>query len=481
MVAEHDADADAADAHDAGADVVGDTSAESIGRTAAVVGWVDRDRTAHLAGLAVWPVALVVLVYFGREQWFARDDWAFLLTRRAIGNGLGFDDMLMLPQDGHWMMWPLLVFRGLYEIFGLGSYWPYLIVLWITHFASVALARAWMLRFGVSAWIATLMTALLLLFGAGWENMVFAVQICYNMSLIAFLGHLLLADHDGSVDRRDYAGAALGVISVSSSGFGPFFLFGTLVLLLLRRRWRAAMIAVVPQTVALGWWWLTWGADPAGDQGSASPSFVIDFLRVGANSTLGSMTGVELLAGAGCLLCIAVATWPGTPRTVRIPTITLLVTATVMYAGVGSRREIFGIGAAGWSRYQYMAAMLIAPVVAFGLDQAHRFATWAKWVPRLLLVYAVSRNTLWLADGANFWAQQAADDRRIFSLVAGSPKRFEVPIDRSMTAFSPDVRVYDLEELVADGAITRRTPMTAAEELLVDQALGLVPTTVPTP
>jgi len=443
--------------------------------------WVDRDRTAQVASWAVWPLGLFAMIFVGRDQWFARDDWAFLFTRRVIGNGLGIDDMLLLPQDGHWMMWPLLVFRGIYEVFGTGSYWPYLVVLWITHFAAVALARAWMGRFGVSAWTLTLMTALLLVFGAGWENLVFAVQITYNMSLAAFLGHLLLADHDGPLDRRDAAGSVLGFISVSSSGFGPFFLFGTLVLLVLRRRWLAAAVAVVPQTIALGWWWLTWGADPAGEQGSAGPSFVIDFLRIGANSTLGSMTGIELLAGAGCLLCLAVAAWPGTPSSVRIPTIALLVTAVAMYAGVGSRREVFGIGAAGWSRYQYMAAMLIAPVFAYGLDQTHRFAHWAKWLVRLLLVYAIARNVVWLHNGATFWAAQSSADRMVFELVAGSPERWEVPPDRSMTAFSPDVRVYDLVELIDSGAITPRAPANAAEQLIVEQALGLAPAATPAP
>ncbi len=48
------------------------------------------------------------------------------------------------------------------------------------------------------------MTILLLVFGAGWENLMFAVQIVYNISLLAFLGQSLLVDHDGPVDRRDW-------------------------------------------------------------------------------------------------------------------------------------------------------------------------------------------------------------------------------------------------------------------------------------
>ena len=99
------------------------------------------------------------------------------------------------------------------------------------------------------------MTILLLVFGAGWENLVFAVQIVYNFSLLAFLGQMLLVDHDGPLDRRDGFGVLVSLVGVSSSGFGPFFGFGVGLLLVLRRRWLAAVVAVVPQALAWIWWW----------------------------------------------------------------------------------------------------------------------------------------------------------------------------------------------------------------------------------
>ncbi|MET0908864.1 MAG: hypothetical protein ABWZ99_05290, partial [Ilumatobacteraceae bacterium] len=95
----------------------------------------------------------VVFLVVGRHQWFIRDDWAFLLTRDRIGAGLGIDDMLLLPQDGHLMVWPILIYRGLHAVFGLGSYWPYLIVLWLTHLGIVLLVRQVCGRFAVSAWM----------------------------------------------------------------------------------------------------------------------------------------------------------------------------------------------------------------------------------------------------------------------------------------------------------------------------------------
>jgi hypothetical protein len=436
---------------------------------------LERDTTARRALWLLVPLGVVLLAVAGRQFWFAADDWAFLLTRQRVREVEGWDSMLMTPQDGHWMLWPLLVFRLMHAVFGIGSYWPYLVVLWITHIGAVALVRQWMTRLGVTAWTTTLTTAVLLMFGAGWENLFFAVQIVYNFSLLAFLGQTLLVDHEGPVDRRDAIGAGLGVIGVSSSGFGVFFGFGVGLLLALRRRWRAAVVAVAPQAVALGWWWLTWGDDPAGDAGTAGLRFVVNWTKTGVAGTFTSLTGSSVLSWSAFLLCVAVAVWPRTGSRRRVPVIAMLVTALVMYAGIGLRREQFGIEAAAWPRYQYMAAMLVAPALAIGLDQARRFAPWARWVPRLVLLFALARNVVWMNDRGDVWAARAAADRTLFGLVAGSPERESVPLDRSLSMFSPDVRLVDLPELVADGAITPTPPVTDSERTAVAQALGLAP------
>jgi hypothetical protein len=437
------------------------------------IGRAESDATARRAMWIAWPLGILIVVVIGRHQWFIRDDWAFILTRQRMREVNGIDSMLLAPQDGHWMTWPILVFRLLHGTFGTGSYLPYLIVLWATHVGAVVLARAWMVRLGVSAWISTLMTILLLLFGAGWENLMFAIQIVYNLSLIAFLGHTLLVDHDGPIDRRDWFGVALSLIGVSSSGFGPFFGFGVGLLLVLRRRWKAAVVAVVPQAVAWSWWWLTWGADPAGGDGVASVRFIVHWTEIGLWSVFGSLSGTAILAWPAFFLCVAVAVWPGTDATKRAPIIALLGTAVVMLMGIGTRREAFGISAAGWPRYQYMAAMVVAPVLALALDEIRRFASWARWIPRAVLVLAIVRNVGWMNDGADYWAGVSSEDRRVFSLVAGSDARFDAPPDRSMSSVSPDVRVSDLEALVADGAIEPVAPTTPEERAQVAWALGV--------
>ncbi len=81
-----------------------------------------------------------------------------------------------------------------------------------------------------------------------------SIQLVYNLSLLAFLVQLWLIDHDGPTDRRDAFGAVAGVVAVASSGFGPFFIIGILFFTVIRRRWRAALIATVPMGLASAWW-----------------------------------------------------------------------------------------------------------------------------------------------------------------------------------------------------------------------------------
>ena len=182
-----------------------------------------------------------------------------------------------------------------------------------------------------------------------------------------------------------------------------------------------------------------------------------------------------MLAWPAIVLCVAMALWPGTGAYRRAPIIAMLATVVAMYIGIGTRREVFGMLASAWPRYQYMAAMIAAPVLAFGLDQIGRFASWARWIPRVVLLLAIARNIGWMHGGADDWSTASSADRRLFSLVAGSDQRFEARPDRSMSEFSPDVLVIDLDTLVADGAIERVAPRTPAEQAAVAAALGLSP------
>src|SRR5204863_2898946 len=147
---------------------------------------------------------------------------------------------LTRPHFGHWVTLPVIAYRLLWWMVGLRSYTPYLLLVIGAHLAVAALLRAVMRRAGISPWLATLGAAALLFFGSGAENVLVAFQVTYAGALAFGLGHLLLADHDGPLDRRDWFGLLAGFAAILCSGVGPTMVLVVGLAVLLRRGWRSA-------------------------------------------------------------------------------------------------------------------------------------------------------------------------------------------------------------------------------------------------
>jgi hypothetical protein len=437
--------------------------------------WVRTDEAASWAFRAALLLTVPVMYVVGRHQWFIRDDWAFVITRNHIREQVGWDEWLLLPTIGHWMTVPLLVYRAIEVTFGIDSYWPFLIVNMTVHVGIVLAVRALCRRTLVHPWTTTLVCSGLLVFGAGWENIVFAIQITYGLSLLAFLLHVLLVDHDGPPDGRDVAGAGLALVGVMSSGFGPFFLVGIAALLALRRRWLALAIATIPQGLALAWWWLAWGRDSPEPSTGGSSAMVPAYAMRGVVSMFESLAGVPGLGPVAAVAALGVALWRGQGWRVQSLLLTLWLTAAAMYVGLGTQRVGFGIENAAISRYQYMGAMLLVPPFALAVDQLRRISAEAVWVGRVVLVAALVLNLGSLRTNSSEWALRAADERRTLELIAGSGLAGQADPAHQPIPFSPDVRVADLDELVDEGAIVPRPPATPEEMALVRAALGLAP------
>jgi hypothetical protein len=449
-----------------------------------------RTRLRHLRSLSFWAsddganwafrvalaVSLPIFAAVGRRQWFIRDDWAFLLTRNVLRTTRGIDDWLLTAQDGHWMTPPILVYRLIQNVFGIDSYWPYLLPTLALHVTAVLLARQVCRRVQVSPWTTTLLCSMLLVFGSGWENIVFAIQITYNLSLAAFLVQVLLVDHEGPIDRRDIVGAVVGLIGVMSSGFGPFFAFGVFVLLATRRRWRAAAVAVVPQGLAYGWWLLTWSTDGAAAAMPGPRSQVPAFAMRGITATFESLVAVPALAGVAIVGTIAITLWPAPSWRTRTFAFALWAVVVSMFLGVGSQRIGFGLDSAAASRYQHIAAILLVPVFGLAVDRVRHWSLPGLRAVQVLLGIAVVLNAGWLQTNGAEWANRARDARLTYELVVGSPLAGTVDPQIRPEPFNPDVTVAWLPYLLQQGAIEARTPHTPEELARVDTALGLTPT-----
>ena len=416
--------------------------------------------------------AIAVLYVVGQHQWFIRDDWAFVLTREKIRVNQGTADMLFMAQDGHWMTPPILLFRSVQRVFGLDSYWPFLALAMVSHLATACMVRVISLRSGITPWTATILAALFCVLGSGWEDIVFAVQITYNLSLFAFLVWIWLVDRDTAGIALEAAAVAAGLVCVSSSGFGPFYVLGLLVSLGVRRRWRTIAVTVVPAVVAYAWWWASYGRDPAAEATKGSPTQVPTFVRRGLEATFEGLTGFASLAGIAVVATLWVLIrrrhMPG--NHLRVAT---SITCVAMFTGVGIQRIGLGFAGAANSRYVYIAAALLIPVVGAAIDEAARLDRAALWAVRTLFAASAVVNASWLQTSSTTWAQRALGERRLLSLVAGSGLAEGADPSRSMLSFSPDVRVADLARLIEERAIVPTTPASDADIAAVRAALGL--------
>src|SRR5690242_7304714 len=144
------------------------------------------------ARVALWVMVVAAgawLLFRDRHLWFGGDDWFILLDRsvRPHTGQLGVFDAF----NEHWTTLPILMFRGLYAVFGISTYWPYLVVLVLVHLTIVVLLWEVMVRAAIDPWLAMGFTALTAIAGVGFENLTNVWQVPLILPLALGLGALL--------------------------------------------------------------------------------------------------------------------------------------------------------------------------------------------------------------------------------------------------------------------------------------------------
>ena len=172
-----------------------------------------------------------------------------------------------------------------------------------------------MRRGGVHPWIASAAAGMFVLFGPGEENIIWAFQIGFTGSLVFGLAHLLLADHAGPIDRRDWIGVGLGFLGLLCSGLTPLTVGVVGAVVLVRRGWKPAAFNVLPLAAVYLAWWLTIGPniirDPYNDR-SPAVSDITHFVWRSLSSTYESFAGGSpVLAAALAILLVVglVVSW----------------------------------------------------------------------------------------------------------------------------------------------------------------------------
>jgi len=269
-------------------------------------------RTLLVLGLLALAAAVLVQ-HAGRGTIFFYDEWDFITRRRGLGA-----DSFLTGHNGHLSALPVAVYKVLLQAFGLGTYWPYRLVLTLLHVLCGLLLFA-VVRERTGDAAAVCAAALLLFLGSASDDLLWAFQIGFVGSMAAGLGMLLALDR--RTTRGDVAAAVLLGTSLASSSLGVSFLVIAVVELGIRRDWgRLARVVVAPVGVYL-LWRLGYGESDlrAGNLDDA-PAYAFQMVSAaaggltGLGASAGPTLAILLLAG----VAVSVVLVPPSPRLLAV-------------------------------------------------------------------------------------------------------------------------------------------------------------------
>ncbi|MBP7628967.1 MAG: hypothetical protein KA758_00830 [Acidimicrobiales bacterium] len=337
--------------------------------------------TSHSVALGAFVAAILVAVpvlfHAGRHQWFFLDEFDFL-----AGRDLRDVRDLFRPHNEHWTTPPIVIYRILFWLVGLRSYTPYLALAITAHLASACLLRVVTRRSGVDPWLATAAIIPWVFFGTGNENILWGFQFTLGTSLLLGLLHVLAADHDGPVGRRDLLGLGAGLLAIMSSGIGLVMVLAASGTALGRRGWRAALVHAGPLAVIYLCWWIV--AEPStgvpageGDVVGQALAIVTGAWNGIAGSTIGGVV-FAVVAGTGLVLTARATRTTGHPGLGRLAAPVALAGSALAFAGLTAYSRA-ALGSEPASRYLHIAAALLLPLLAVGTQAI--VSRWPKLLP----------------------------------------------------------------------------------------------------
>jgi len=317
------------------------------------------------------------LLWFTRTFTFYFDEWSFILTAPDWSIATYFE-----PHNEHPSMLLRVVYAVLLNTVGLRSYVPYMALLYVAHFANVVLLFE-LVRRRSGELIGVAAAALLLVLGAGWEDLYWAWQMAWLASVALGLSALLLVQTTGHI--RLAAAILLLAASLSFSGIGVPFAVAVTVYLLVTPARRRELLALVPLGVALALWYALFGRfgqhpnpQPTAANLLLDPIYAAWGLSQGVAGLLGlsDWAGVPILFLAGAGLVIAWRRRPPDALTVGVG-----VGLLAFYLVAGLTRAQLGLQQSGASRYVYVAAVLWLVLLA---DAARGIPWRGTWRPALV-------------------------------------------------------------------------------------------------
>jgi hypothetical protein len=356
-----------------------------------------------LLALAIVVGGCLIVAWEARHSTFTADDWAFVLARR------GWTAQAILgTSNEHLAALPILAFKLLLALFGLGSYAPFATLLIVCHglacFALWALTRRY-----VGPWVALAPAAVLATLGPAWHVLLFYASITFVGAVAAGLGMALCLERR---DRRGDVGAGilLGVSLLTSSvGLAMVVLAAVLIVLQRPTRWRRLWAVAIPVSFYLAWY-AGYGVSSVK---TANLAHIPHYVFLAAAAAFASITGlgqthvspylVSTTYGKWVLVAAALVFAFRLIRGLRPPPLTWATLAALVTLWIGEALEYFPGGReANQSRYQYAASALLL-LIAATAAKGWRPGVRSRIALAAVTLFACGANLVILDDRAGFW------------------------------------------------------------------------------
>lgn len=392
-----------------------------------------------LAVAAVVVAEVAMLLYSGRHQFFFYDEWRLIVERVVPDpNGLGgWFQQLFRPDGEHVIGVPLTVFVLVTRLFGIDTYWPFIVLNIVVRVATLWFADDIARRLGARRAARFWLLVVIGFFGQGHESLFGQSLIFAGFTLVFCLAAIRVAviAHQSPERSEWWAGgwsALLLTLAVFSSSYAFPAVVGVAVLYALMSRWRAAALSFVVPPVAF----VLIRAVAGGAYSQQQPLSIgrvpvyIDYIQAGTGAVGEALTGLDGLGFASFVLLLVVIVLIGRRDSVVQFSLVMAATVVLFFGQASLSRSVLGSEQATASRYVFFCGVLMAMAVAAAWGDRRVGGRWLAIVAVLLLVSLASSLGKLIDGRSSYLTAMSTSQQRVLVGLAAN--------ERGLTQFSPD-------------------------------------------
>jgi hypothetical protein len=365
-------------------------------------------------------VVCAVILWLTRMYTFYFDEWTFITTAPDWTLATYFQ-----PHNEHPSMLFRLLYVALLDSVGLRTYVPYMAVLMLGHLANVVLLFE-LVRRRTGELIGLSAALLLLVLGAGWEDLLWAFQIAWLASVALGLGALLMLQ----TPRRTVIAAVLLAASLAFSGVGVVFAAAATVQLALTPARRRDLLWLVPVGAAVLAWYFAFGRfgthpnpQPTAANLLVDPAYALWGLSQSVAGVIGEggwVGAVLLVAAAGTVA------WDWKRHGADPFAVGVAAGLVSFYLLTGLTRAQLGYQQSGASRYVYIGAVMWLILLAGPASRLPWRGTWRPALAAVLFLACFNSSVLLFEFAA---AKAVLMERQVADLQALTAERADPCLD----------------------------------------------------